>query len=48
MLEDHCHVGERFSGFFKSDYLIVIFLYKHVGSVMIFEGTNNELDNSDV
>lgn len=44
VLEDHCHLGERFSGSFKNDYLIIIFLYKHIGSVMIFEGTNDELD----
>lgn len=47
-LEDKCFLGENFALSFQNDYLMTISLDKDIGSVMKFEGSNNELDSSNV
>lgn len=48
VLKDQCHHGEMFSESFKNDCLMVISLRKDIGSEMISEGNDHELDNSNV
>lgn len=48
MSKDQCHLQDKFFGSFEIDFLIIISLYKDVGSVMEFEGSNNELESANV